>query len=209
MAYREGDFWRTDDRTGRKVLASRTVKEWTGLIVDRNHAIDLNRHPQEIQKIVLEKPVQDPRPRPIDVFIGPLKTVTTVAVLAGSVILPVASIVRWEIGDTIGILLGNRDLWLTTVRQVYAHIAAGGQAYSEFAYSEGPDDAVSSALEIVTPLPWDVDLGALVVNYTSTANPDLVDSSQAARDFALIIPPPPAREPALLSFDDSFDESFG
>lgn len=175
MPYSEGDHWVIDDRTGRKVLASKTVKEWTGLIVDRNHAIDLQRHPQEIQKIVIEQPVKDARPRPPDVFIGPLEVSTLLAARAGTVFLLVTSITRFRIGDEIGVMLGNLDLWRTTIRQLYSaplDVAVG--AFAELAFSEDADvNATYFYLEVHDPLPWDVDLGALVVDYTQTVASDL------------------------------------
>ena len=67
MPFRPGDFWRICDRTGRKVLASDTVKEWTGAIVQRK-SYDA-RHPQDFVRARPERPgVTDARPRPTDVF---------------------------------------------------------------------------------------------------------------------------------------------
>lgn len=65
--WRPGDFYRIDDRTGFKTLASRTKKEWTGLIVDRD--VYEARHPQEFVRGRADKQsVPDPRPRPQDQF---------------------------------------------------------------------------------------------------------------------------------------------
>lgn len=64
---RPGDFWRIDDRSGFKVPASRTRKEWTGEIVDRKSYEA--RHPQDFVRARRdEQRVPDPRPRPEDVF---------------------------------------------------------------------------------------------------------------------------------------------
>ena len=85
MPYREGDWWLQDDRTGRKILASDSVREWTGSIVHKDHAIDRYRHPQEIPRPIIDRQsVANPRPRGIDTFIGPLTTDVTAAAAAGA-----------------------------------------------------------------------------------------------------------------------------
>lgn len=57
------------DRTGFKVPAERTVMEWTGLRVLREHA-DM-RHPQEfVRSRQDEQSVPDPRPEASDMFVS-------------------------------------------------------------------------------------------------------------------------------------------
>lgn len=60
-------FYRIDDRTGFKVRADRTVKEWDGTIVARE---DFEaRHPQDFVRGRRDTmAVPDPRPEPADVF---------------------------------------------------------------------------------------------------------------------------------------------
>jgi len=65
---RPGDFLRIDDRSGFRVPASETRKEWNGAIVDRR-SYDA-RHPQDFVRARVDKQrVPDPRPRPPDVFV--------------------------------------------------------------------------------------------------------------------------------------------
>lgn len=68
--YRKGDFLRIDDRSGFRVLASRTKQEWTGRIVDRK--LWEPRQPQDFVKGVRDQQaVPQPRPRQVPpTFIG-------------------------------------------------------------------------------------------------------------------------------------------
>jgi len=68
--YRPGDFWRICDRSGKKVRASRTEREWTGLIVDRDEWEP--RHPQDFVRGVRDdQRVPDARPEAPDTFLLP------------------------------------------------------------------------------------------------------------------------------------------
>lgn len=61
--YVAGDFYRICDRTGFKVRASRTKKQWNGYIV-RKESWEA-RHPQDFVKGVADHmAVPEPRPRP-------------------------------------------------------------------------------------------------------------------------------------------------
>lgn len=66
--YRHGDFNRICDRCGFKYKASRTRKEWNGLIVcDKCYE---PRHPQDFVKGVKDRQAaRDPRPELGDVFL--------------------------------------------------------------------------------------------------------------------------------------------
>lgn len=69
MTYRSGDFWRICDRTGFKVRASDTVKDWNGLIVKRSEWD--GRHPQDFVKAKMDRQrVPDPQPEGNDVFLS-------------------------------------------------------------------------------------------------------------------------------------------
>jgi len=64
--YRSGGFWRIDDRTGFRVRADRTAKEWDGTIVAREDFEE--RHPQDfVRGRRDEMRVPDPRPEPDDI----------------------------------------------------------------------------------------------------------------------------------------------
>lgn len=68
--YRPGDFWRIDDRSGKKVRSSETVKQWDGLIVHRDEYED--RHPQDfVRGRTDHQNVPDPRPEPEGRTVGP------------------------------------------------------------------------------------------------------------------------------------------
>lgn len=68
--FREGDFYRISDITGRKILASKTRRQWDGLIVGEDEWSE--RHPQDVVRTRADRQmVEDPRPRPTDVFVLP------------------------------------------------------------------------------------------------------------------------------------------
>lgn len=65
---RPGDFYRICARTGFKVLARDTVKEWTGQCV-RRESYEA-RHPQDFLRARKDdQRVRDPRPEPADDFL--------------------------------------------------------------------------------------------------------------------------------------------
>lgn len=67
--YVPGDFYRICDRTGFKVRAGRTRKEWTGRIV-RTKSFEM-RQPQDLVRGVPDwQAVPDPRPRQANQFIN-------------------------------------------------------------------------------------------------------------------------------------------
>lgn len=67
--YRHGDFNRICDRSGFKVKASRTQKEWNGLIVRREDWEP--RHPQDyVRGVRDQQSVREARPEPVaDTFV--------------------------------------------------------------------------------------------------------------------------------------------
>lgn len=175
MAYREGDYYIQDERTGRKVLVSRTVREWTGARVRRDVAIDLRRHPQEFQRVVNEKiAAPDPRPRTEDIFTGSLQASVTLATLPGRLVLPVNSFEGFNVGDEIGVMLANHDRWLTTIATLIPNLPYE-TLLGEYGFSEDPgsDGILFSVIVLSAPLPWNVEADALVFNYTSGGTSDL------------------------------------
>lgn len=67
--YVPGDFYRIDDRTGFKVRARRTRKEWTNAIVDQNRWEA--RHPQDfVRGVNDDQTVPEPRPRSPNQYIA-------------------------------------------------------------------------------------------------------------------------------------------
>jgi hypothetical protein len=109
-----GDHWIIDDVTGFKVLASKARLQWDGALVDKK--VYEPRHPQDLIRPRRERPgVINARPRPNDVFIGPLTTVVAAAAAAGSTTLVVESTVRMAVNDRLSIMLDNGDTFLTTI----------------------------------------------------------------------------------------------
>lgn len=122
--YVPGDYYRIDDRTGFKVRAGRTRKEWNGLIV-RTRSWE-PRQPQDLVRGVRDvQTVPEPRPRSPDRFIGVQTTLTATA--TGSdfnsdfgpdfgpsyFFVVVASVAGFTIGNFVSILLDNGAVWTT------------------------------------------------------------------------------------------------
>lgn len=108
MPYRPGDFWRICERTGFKVLASRTSKEWTGEIVR-----DLSweaRHPQDMVRGRADnQTVPDPRPPGRDVFQGGAITSLTAEAAPGTYLLTVDDATGFTGDDLIRVMLDNGE----------------------------------------------------------------------------------------------------
>jgi len=78
---RHGDFYRICDRTGFKIWASDTQKEWTGNIV-RETSWEA-RHPQDfVTGVRDEQAAPDPRPRPADQYVQPTGIATLMVTTA-------------------------------------------------------------------------------------------------------------------------------
>lgn len=99
--YVPGDFYRIDERSGFKVRASRTRKEWTGRIV-RDQSFEF-RQPQDLVRgVVDDQTVPDPRPRQTNVFTFVTTTMAATAV-AGAASISLTSTAGMTNGDTLGI----------------------------------------------------------------------------------------------------------
>lgn len=150
MVYIPGDFWRICDRSGRKVRASQTIKQWDGLIVAREEYED--RHPQDfVRGRKDEQSVPDPRPEPIDRLLGPLTTTLTAAASAGATTLTVELTTRFEGGDDIGVFLSNGEVAPMRIDTVVS----------------------TTSLTLESGLPNSADVGALIVNYDAVAEPEI------------------------------------
>ena len=143
---RHGDFWRICDRTGFRVPASQTTKEWNGLIV-RSDLAEL-RHPQDFVRAKRENMrVPDPRPPPVDAYIGTLRTEITTAAVAGDLTIVVLHTERFLAGDRIGFALTSTDMYRAVVQEV----------------------TDTTHLLLTTPLPDGVPVGRIVTNYTAVS----------------------------------------
>lgn len=144
--YVGGSFYRICDRTGFKVRADRTAKEWNGLIV-RNKSWE-SRQPQDFVKGVRDyQSVPDPRPRQLDRFIGPLETKVLHAAAAGSISLQVITTVRMVDGDQLTVILDNAETFYTGI----LHVAS------------------MTELTLTKPLPWSVSVGREVVDISAVS----------------------------------------
>ena len=95
--YRPGDHYKIDDRSGFKVRASRTRKQWDGLIVrsDRYES----RHPQDFVRARRDmQAVTDPRPEPEPQWLDTI-TQTTAEHPAGSTVISVTSSAGFAAND--------------------------------------------------------------------------------------------------------------
>lgn len=118
MKYRPGDFYRICERTGFKVYASETRKEWTGRFVRRESYE--RRQPQDFVRGLTDRQVVvDPRPEPsVDNFVGPLTTTLTDTFQAGATALQVDDTTRMFAADRVWLLLDNGELLSTTILAV-------------------------------------------------------------------------------------------
>lgn len=115
--YVGGSFYRLCDRTGFKVRAGRTAKEWNGLIV-RDQSWE-SRQPQDFVKGVRDyQAVPDPRPRQLDRFIGPLETRVAEFAPAGSNSIKVITTVRMVDEDQLTIILDDNSTFYTAILHV-------------------------------------------------------------------------------------------
>lgn len=95
--YRPGDHYRIDDMSGFKVRASKTRKQWNGLIVraDRFEA----RHPQDFVRARRDnQAVTDPRPIPEPQWLDTV-TSTVGEHVAGSTVINVVSTTGFAAND--------------------------------------------------------------------------------------------------------------
>lgn len=103
-----------DDRTGFKIRAKVSRKEWTNLIVHKDRWE--YRQPQDFVKGVIDdQTVPDARPRQTDVFLGVLQTTTTVTAGAGATTLNVESATRMLPNDIVQIMLDTNQYQNVTV----------------------------------------------------------------------------------------------
>jgi hypothetical protein len=136
--YVPGSFYRICDRTGFKIRAGRTRKEWTTHIV-RDASYEA-RQPQDLVRGVPDlQSVPEPRPRSTDVF---LVTQTTLAtnLRARAVAGTLDSILNVQPGDTLSIMLDNGENAIVIVQSL-----TGG-----------------TGLTWIPPLPWTASKGAIV-----------------------------------------------
>lgn len=146
--YVGGDFYRICDRTGFKVRAKRTRKEWTGLIVR-----DQSWEPRQPQDFVTgvrdDQSVYDPRPRSVDAYEGELISSLSADADAGSINISIQNTSRMFPGDNIGVMLDDGILQRNTILFI----------------TNGTD------LIVETPLSFSTSSGLFFINYSAISPP--------------------------------------
>lgn len=135
--YVPGDFYRICDRTGFKIRASGTRKEWNDLIV-RDESYE-QRQPQDFVTGVLDEQwVDDPRPVQTARFVGPLSTVTTSTLIPGQVIVDLPT-VRMLAGDRVSLMQDDGVMLFTTIVSIISSTRLQLAATVKFQSSAGAD----------------------------------------------------------------------
>jgi hypothetical protein len=153
--YKPGSFYRICDRTGFRVRAERTKKEWDQLIV-RDQSWEI-RQPQDFVRGVRDdQTVPEARPRPNFTFIGVQTTLSGDAAQGAfsdgfsdgfsGAGLPVASIAGFSVGDNIAVLLDDGSVFETAVSSI---------------------DASGMIIYIATDLPSSASSGNIVTDLTT------------------------------------------
>ena len=101
--YRLGDFYRICDRTGFKVRASQTSKEWNGLIV-RDKSCEPRQSQDFVRGVPDRQDVPDPRPEPAGRAVGNPTTSLASEGDPGDTIISVYATEGMVAGDTLQIV---------------------------------------------------------------------------------------------------------
>lgn len=148
--YTPGDFYRICDRTGFKVLASKTRKEWTGLIV-RNESWEPRNAQDFVTGVRDDQSVWEARPRSVDAYVGPLISKVEAFQAAGGTTIIIDDTARMYAGDSVGIILDNGVMFQTALNQV----------------------TNSTQVIIRDRLPWSTSAGNQFVNSSAMSPPQL------------------------------------
>src|SRR3990167_3255709 len=101
--YHPGNHYKISDRSGFKLRASETVKEWNGLIVGRNEYEE--RHPQDFVRAIFDhQAVVDPRPDPAPRTVGPVTTALASEGDPSDTIITVSATEGMVNGDTLRVI---------------------------------------------------------------------------------------------------------
>lgn len=153
--YVGGEFYRICDRTGFKIRDTRTRKEWTNRIV-RGASFE-PRQPQDfVQGVTDNQTVEDPRPRQINQFQGPLGTVLNLAAPAGVYFINVQSSVRMLSGDILQIMLDTGVYFNVAILSILS----------------------DNLIQLTAPLPWKASSGNVVIDSSAISNPYVLFPAQ-------------------------------
>lgn len=177
--YIAGDWWVIDDVTGLKIRASKSVKQWDGNRVDRSYAEP--RHPQDYVRARADRQaVEFARPRPPDVFIGPLTVTVSARSEAGDDLISLSSTQGLEEGDRVWFPLASGDTFRTTILYIGNNKGAlvqenGGGILlgTGGALLWTDENTVATVIRIADILPDAVTTGAIVVNNSQITEPVL------------------------------------
>lgn len=119
--YFPGDHYRICDRTGLKVRASQTRKEWTGAIVrdlswEARHSQDFVRGRADKQTVIGPRPDSEPE------FSGPPDTALSVAASAGASSVTVETTAGFAANDRIRIMLDCGEAFLTSIGSIVGQV---------------------------------------------------------------------------------------
>jgi hypothetical protein len=162
LFYKPGSFWRIDDRTGFKVRAEHTRKQWNNIIV-RERSFE-ERQPQDfVRGRRDDQTVPEPRPRQVNQFLGVQTTLTQSTSITGAFSggfspgfeivgafdLAVQSVVGFNVSDQISIQLDNGTTFFTTVASITFDV---------------------NVIRTANKLPFPASSGNIVTDMTSFAN---------------------------------------
>jgi hypothetical protein len=149
-AYVPGDFYRICEVCGFQCRSSQTFKRWDGLWVCE--ADFETRHPQDFVRGRKDNQnVPDPRPEAIATVIGPLITTLSAAAAPGDVVLNVASSVRFQATDRVGIMLSDGNVAQHTLHSVPS----------------------ATSIRLLAALGGGASSGGVVINYTAVSEADI------------------------------------
>ena len=143
-----GSFYRISDFSGFKTRSFDTAKQWNGYWVRKDKEFELRNEQDFVRGVQDQQASPEPRPRPTDLFLGPLITTTTAAAVAAAINLSVASSVRMFAGDTVEVMLSTGVQFRTTLASV----------------------PTSTSVVLSAGLPFGVDSGAELTNWTAQAS---------------------------------------
>jgi hypothetical protein len=143
--YVGGDYYMVDDLTGYKVRASRMKRMWTGEMW-RDQSWE-PRQPQDfVRGVPDDQTVPIPRPRSVNIFIGPTVTTISANAAAGANSLTVDNTIGFNGGDSVGLILDNGVVFMTTIES----------------------DPSGDTINLSGVLPYSAANGNTLTNYTSS-----------------------------------------
>jgi len=159
LFYKPGGFYRICDRTGFAVRAEHTKKQWNNIIV-RERSFE-ERQPQDFVRGRRDnQTVPEPRPRQVPTYLGVETTLTAQSggpfsdgfspgFQVGNYLLPVASVIGFNVNDSVSVQMSNGATFFTTVAAI---------------------NAAELTITLAVALPFPAIAGAVVTDLTSFAN---------------------------------------